>query len=108
MLIASIGALIAYALVIGRAAIFAWVTTDRRQADNAEVGYIMMNAILYEAAFACLWYLEPHKLVSNTAPSIMFVMFTIVTAAYFFRRIGALVIGRNRRRDNRRVREAHL
>jgi hypothetical protein len=33
----------------------------------------------------------------------MFVMFTIVTAAYFYRRMGALIVGRNRRRQERRV-----
>lgn len=107
MLIASIAALIAYAFVISRAALFALVTSDRRQADNAEVGYILMNAVLYEGAFACLWFLEPQKLITNSPASTMFVMFTIVSAAYFFRRIGALIDGRDRRRGERRDREAH-
>jgi hypothetical protein len=107
MLIVSIVAMIACALVIARAAHFALVTTDRRQADNAEVGYLLMNSVLYVAAYVYLWLFEPQKLIANSPASIMFVMFTIVSLAYFFRRVGALIDGRNRRRGQRREREAH-
>lgn len=107
MLIVSIAAMLAYGFVIARCAVFAIATTGQRQADNAEVGYLLMNAILYVSAYGLLWLLEPHKLIANSVPSIMFVMFTIVTAAYFYRRIGALIDGRNRRRTERRERDAH-
>ena len=102
MFIVSIAALVAFALVIGRSIRFAFITTDRRQADNAEVGYILMNSLLYTAAYVALWIWEPAKLINNSIPSIMFVMFTIVSAAYFYRRIGAMIDGRNRRRTERR------
>jgi cbb3-type cytochrome oxidase subunit 3 len=102
MLIVSIAALFAFAMVMGRSIIFAFRTNDRRQADNAEVAYILMNSILYTAAYAALWIWEPAKLINNSIPSIMFVMFTIVSASYFYRRIGALIDGRNRRRVERR------
>jgi cbb3-type cytochrome oxidase subunit 3 len=102
MLIVSIAALVAFGLVMARAIFFACRTTDRRQADNAEVAYILMNSILYTAAYIVLWRWEPEKLINNSIPSVMFVMFTIVSAAYFYRRIGALIDGRNRRRTERR------
>jgi hypothetical protein len=107
MLIVSIVAMLACALVIARAAHFALTTNDQRQADNAEVGYLLMNSVLYTMAYAFLWCFEPQKLIVNSSASIMFVMFTIVSLAYFFRRIGALIDGRNRRRGQRREREAH-
>jgi len=102
MLIVSIAALIAFSFVMGRGIRFALMTTARRQADNQEVAEILGGSILYAAAYAILWIWEPHKLIANSIPSIMFVMFTIVTAAYFYRRIGALIDGRDRRRQERR------
>lgn len=107
MLIVSIAAMIAYTLVCARCGLFIWKCTDRRQADTTEVAIILMNSILYICAFACLWYFERWKLVNNSVPSIMFVMFTIVSAGYWFRRVGALVDGRQRRHTARREREAH-
>ena len=90
MLIVSLVASLACALVFARGASFAMITSDRRQADNCEV------------AFICLWVFESRKMTSNSPYSTMFVGSTIVHAAYFFRRIEALTIGRERRRDERR------
>jgi len=103
MLIVSIAALIAFGFVMARGARFALKPGERRRADDHEVAEILIGSILYVAAYAIIWIWEPHKLINNSIPSIMFVMFTIVTAAYFYRRMGALIVGRNRRRQERRV-----
>ncbi|UZJ58573.1 hypothetical protein OKW98_18525 [Pseudomonas sp. KU26590] len=102
MLIVSIAALIAFSMVIGRAILFSFRAKGCRQADSAEVAYILTNSLLYTAAYIALWIWEPAKLINNSIPSIMFVMFTIVSASYFYRRIGAMTDGRNRRRIERR------
>lgn len=107
MLIISLAAVLAYALVLIRCVIFALHPRERRQSDNAEVGYILLSSLLLLISYACLWVFEPWKLINNSTYSAMFVGFTIFNAAYFFRRIGALIAGRDRRRGVRRVREAH-
>jgi NADH:ubiquinone oxidoreductase subunit 6 (subunit J) len=108
MLLISLGAFLAYMLVMLRCIAFAIDTTDRRQSDNAEVGYILFSTLLLLTSYVCLWVFEPWKLTSNSPYSAMFVGFTIFTAAYFFRRVGALIVGRDRRRTEvRRVRRAH-
>lgn len=107
MLLISLAAVLAYTLVLIRCAIFAISPRERRQDDNAEVGYILLSSLLLLISYACLWVFEPWKLTNNSTYSAMFVGFTIFNAAYFFRRIGALIVGRDRRRCMRRVREAH-
>lgn len=103
MLIVSIAALLAYGLVMLRCALFALDAKPHRQADSAEVGYIVTGSILYVLAYLCLWLFEPWKLITNSPASVMFVMFTIFTAAYFYRRVGALIVGRERRTSERRI-----
>ncbi|WP_263264045.1 hypothetical protein [Pseudomonas sp. RIT-PI-S] len=107
MLLISLAALVAYLLVMLRCIAFAIDTTERRQADNAEVGYILGASLLFLTSYVCLWVFEPWKLTSNSTYSAMFVGFTIFNAAYFFRRVGALIVGRNRRRGPRRAERAH-
>jgi len=107
MLLISLGAVVAYLLVLIRCVVFALDPKDRRQSDNAEVGYILCSSLLLLISYACLWVFEPWKLTNNSTYSAMFVGFTIFNAAYFFRRVGALIIWRDRRRGVRRVREAH-
>lgn len=102
MLIVSLLTNLAYALVFARGALFAIVTTRRRQADNCEVAFMMTASLLYIICFICIWVFEPWKLMNNSPASTMFVGLTIFNAAYFFRRIEALTIGRERRRDERR------
>lgn len=102
MLIITLAAVMAYAAVIARCALFAIVTSTRRQADNCEVGYILAGALLYVITYICLWLFEPWKMIANSPFSAMFVGVTIFHAAYFFRRIEALTIGRERRKDERR------
>lgn len=107
MILISLGAFLAYLLVMIRCIAFAIDTTDRRQADNAEVGYILCSSLLFLTSYVCLWVFEPWKLTANSTYSAMFVGFTIFNAAYFFRRVGSLIVGRDRRKGVRRVRRAH-
>lgn len=102
MLIVSLLANLAYAMVFARGAVFAIMTTDRRQADNCEVAFIMAGALVYIVTFICLWLFEPWKMTNNSPYSAMFVGSTIFHAAYFFRRLEALIIGRERRKSERR------
>ncbi len=102
MLIVSLLANLAYALVFARGMMFALTTSERRQADNCEVAVMMTASLLYVITFISLWVFEPWKLINNSPTSTMFVGFTILNAAYFFRRLEALTIGRERRKDERR------
>ncbi|PVZ19939.1 MULTISPECIES: hypothetical protein [unclassified Pseudomonas] len=103
MAIVSILALIAFLAVFVNGIRFALMTTHRRQADNCEVGFIMAGALGYVMAFVSIWLCEPWKLTANSPASTMLVGFTIFNAAYFFRRIGALIDGRERRKTERRA-----
>lgn len=107
MILISLAAFMGYLLVTIRCLVFAIDTKDRRQSDNAEVGYILGASLLFLTSYVCLWVFEPWKLTNNSTYSAMFVGFTIFNAAYFFRRVGALIVGRDRRRGVRRVRSAH-
>ncbi|WP_148485278.1 hypothetical protein [Pseudomonas massiliensis] len=103
MLIVSMLALISFVLVFIHGAVFALLPRPRRQADNCEVAFMMAVAFCYVVTFTFLWVYEPWKLTANTPPSAMFVGLTIFNAGYFFRRIGALIDGRERRRNQRRA-----
>jgi glucan phosphoethanolaminetransferase (alkaline phosphatase superfamily) len=103
MLIVSMLALISFILVFIHGLVFAVLPRPRRQADNCEVAFIMAESFCYVMAFICLWMYEPWKLTANTPPSAMLVGLTIFNAGYFFRRIGALIDGRERRRNQRRA-----
>lgn len=102
MLLISLLANLAYAAVFARAALFALITNARRQADNCEVAFIMTGAFVYVVTFMGIWVFEPWKMTSNSPFSAMFVGSTIFHAAYFFRRLGALIVGRERRKSERR------
>lgn len=103
MLIVSLLALLEYLAVFVQGIRFALRTNSRRQADNTEVAYIMLGSAIYVLSFAMLWFFEPWKLTYNTPPSVMLVGTTIFSASYFFRRIGAMINGRERRRTDRRA-----
>ncbi|NBB11806.1 hypothetical protein [Pseudomonas sp. SLFW] len=103
MLIISLLAFIAFGAVFARGVIFALKPGARRQADNAEVGFMLTGSFCYVIAYICLWVFEPWKLMSNSPWSTMFMGFTIFNAAYFYRRIEAMTIGRERRRRERRT-----
>lgn len=103
MLIVSTLALISFVLVFMHGAVFALQTSARRQADNCEVAFMMAVSLCYVMSFTCMWVYEPWKLTANTPPSAMFVGLTVFNAGYFFRRIGALIDGRERRRTERRA-----
>ncbi|MBD1553615.1 hypothetical protein [Pseudomonas typographi] len=103
MLIVSILALISFLMVFIHGAVFAVQAGHHRQADSCEVAFIMAASFCYVMSFVCLWMYEPWKLTANTPASTIFVGFTIFNAGYFFRRIGALINGRERRKQFRRA-----
>lgn len=107
MLMISIAAVVAYSLVIARCVWFASNGDRFRQDDRTEVMFIVTASTLYVLAHLYLWLAEPWKLVNNSMASALVVAHTIFCAAYFFRRIGALVDGRDRRQGQRRMRRAH-
>ena len=107
MLLISIAAVLAYGLVIGRCVWFASNGNRFRQDDRTEVMFIVTASTLYVLAHLYLWLTEPWKLVNNSMASSLVVAHTIFCGAYFSRRIGALVDGRDRRQAQRRVKRAH-
>ncbi|WP_288463979.1 hypothetical protein [uncultured Pseudomonas sp.] len=107
MLLIAIAAVFAYSLVIARCIWFAVNGNRFRQDDRTEVMFIVTASTLYVLAHLALWLMEPWKLANNSPASSLIVAHTIFCGAYFFRRIGALVDGRDRRQIQRRVRRAH-
>ncbi|RAU40178.1 hypothetical protein [Pseudomonas sp. RIT411] len=107
MLLIAITAVFAYSLVIARCIWFAANGNRFRQDDRTEVMFIVTASTLYVLAHLALWLMEPWKLASNSPASSLIVAHTIFCGGYFFRRIGALVDGRDRRQVQRRVRRAH-
>lgn len=107
MLIVSVGSMVAFMLVFVQGIRFALATRPTRQADNCEVAFLEFASLLQVSAFCWLWFAEPWKLTYNTPASTMFVGFTIFTAGYFARRIGALITGRERRKSERQVEDGH-
>ncbi len=107
MLLISIAAVLAYGLVIARCVWFAANGNRFRQDDRTEVMFIVTASTLYVLAHMALWLMEPWKLINNSMASALVVGHTIFCGAYFFRRIGALVDGRDRRQLQRRVKRAH-
>lgn len=105
MLLISISAVVTYGLVIARCIWFAAMGNRFRQDDRTEVMFIVTASTLYVLAHLSLWLMEPWKLVNNSMASSLVVAHTIFCGAYFFRRIGALVDGRDRRQP--RARRAH-
>lgn len=107
MLLISIAAVIAYALVLGRATWFCVVGTQYRQDDRTEVAFLMAASLIFMLGHVMLWFTEPWKLVNNSVARSIFAGFTVFKAAYYFRRVGALLDGRDHRHVERRIRRAH-
>lgn len=103
MLIISLLAFVAFGAVFVRGIIFALKPGNRRQADNAEVAFMLTGSFCYVVSFICLWVFEPWKVTNNSTWSTMFMGFTIFNAAYFYRRIEAMTVGRERRKKERRA-----
>lgn len=107
MLLISIAAVLAYALVIARCIWFAANGDRFRQDDRTEVAFIIAASCLYMFGHIAVWAYEPWKFVTNSGGAAIIIGFTLFTAAYFWHRIGALMIGRDRRVVHRRLGRAH-
>lgn len=107
MLMISVAAALAYGLVIGRCLLFAINGERFRQDDRAEAAFIFTGSLIYVFGHVAVWVYEPWKLINNTGGAAIIVGFTLFTAAYFWHRIGSLMIGRDRRVAHRRTRSVH-
>lgn len=103
MMAISVMAFMAYALVLARCIHFSlWDAPAGRQDDRTEVAFMLAASSIYMIAQVGVWVLEPESAVDNTSSYALLVGFTIFVAAYFHHRVGCLIIGRNRRHDDRR------
>lgn len=103
MMAISMMAFLAYALVLARCIHFSlWDAPSGRQDDRTEVAFMLAASAIYMLAQVGVWVLEPQSAVDNTSSHALIVAFTIFVAAYFHHRVGCLIIGRNRRHDDRR------
>jgi len=105
MLIVSIIAFLAYALVVARCGLFLAVGGRFRQDDRTEVAFLLASTFVLMLGHLQLWYSEPWKLVNNSEGSALVVGHSVFIAGYIFHRVGSLMEGRDRRvRDRRRQR----
>ena len=102
MFIVSIIALVAYALVIARCAVFLSLGGRFRQDDHAEIAFLMVSTVLLMLGHIQLWYAEPWKMVNNSDGSALVVGHSVFIAGYIFHRVGSLIVGRDRRVSERR------
>lgn len=98
MLLITIFAMLTYSLVVARCGWFVWQGGDYRQDDRAEVAHIVCASLLYLVTLVSLWVFEPWKLINNSIVGAMVLAHTIFCGSYFYRRIGALMDGRDRRK----------
>lgn len=102
MLPISFVAMLIYSLVVSRCAWFSYHGGQYRQDDRAEVAFILTASALYLITLVALWTFEPWKVVNNSIVGAMVMAQTIFCGSYFYRRVGAMMDGRDRRRLTQR------